>query len=225
MYAVHDPITAMLILAQTTVRSKIGEMTLDETFKNREVLNAHVLNALEQAGQEWGIVCTRYEVKDIEPPKSIMQAMKAEAEAERKKRAVVLESEGYRQAAVNRAEGEKVAAVLASEASATSVVNQAQGDANAVRAAATAEAEKMLVLARAKAEATEAVALALTSERGEDAARFALAGQYVDAFGQLGGRSSTLVVPHDASNVGSLVAQALAAVDVVKKEHERGDAV
>ena len=119
---------------------------------------------------------------------------------------------------MNRAEGEKAAAVLASEASATSVVNMAQRDANAVRASAAAEAEKVLALAQAKAQATEAVALALMSERGEDAARFALAGQYVDAFGRLGGRSSTLVVPHDASNVGGLVAQALAAVDVMKNK-------
>ena len=93
-YAIDDPITAMLILAQTTVRSRIGEMTLDETFKNREALNAHVVGVLTQAGQEWGVVCTRYEVKDIDPPASIMQAMKAEAEAERRKRAVILESEG-----------------------------------------------------------------------------------------------------------------------------------
>eukprot|EP00966_Prymnesium_polylepis_P332268 7387780-Prymnesium_polylepis.1 len=97
-YAVSDPVHAMLILAQTTVRSRIGEMTLDQTFKNREELNAHVVAALDRAGREWGIDCTRFEVRDIEPPESIMQAMKAEAEAERKKRATILESEGIRQA-------------------------------------------------------------------------------------------------------------------------------
>lgn len=115
-YAVANPIEAMLILAQTTVRSKIGEMTLDQTFKNREELNAHVVSELRRVGEEWGIVCTRYEVKDIDPPQEIMRAMKAEAEAERRKRATILESEGFRQAAVNKAEGEKSARVLDSEA-------------------------------------------------------------------------------------------------------------
>ena len=115
-YAVDDPITAMLILAQTTVRSRIGEMTLDQTFKNREELNAHVVAVLAQAGAEWGVVCTRYEVKDIDPPASIMNAMKAEAEAERKKRASILDSEALRAAQINRAEGEKTARVLESEA-------------------------------------------------------------------------------------------------------------
>ena len=216
-YAVDDPVTAMLILAQTTVRSRIGEMTLDQTFKNREELNAHVVSVLAQAGSEWGVVCTRYEVKDIDPPQSIMNAMKAEAEAERKKRAVILESEGVRQAAINRAEGEKAAAVLASEAQAAAAVNIAQGDAGAVREAAAAEAEQMLAMAKAKAAATEAVAEALKREGGDDAARFALASEYVKAFAQLGGRSSTLVVPQDAASVGSVVTAALAAVDAIPR--------
>lgn len=217
-YAVDDPVTAMLILAQTTVRSRIGEMTLDQTFKNREELNAHVVAVLAQAGHEWGVVCTRYEVKDIDPPVSIVNAMKAEAEAERKKRAVILESEGVRQAAINQAEGEKAAAVLASEGQAASAVNHAQGDAGAVREAAAAEAERVVVHARAKAAATEAIASALQVEHGDEAARFALASEYVQAFGSLGGRSSTLVVPQDAASVGSVVAAALAAVDAVPRK-------
>ena len=222
-YAVDDPVTAMLILAQTTVRSRIGEMTLDETFKNRESLNAHVVAVLAEAGREWGVVCTRYEVKDIDPPQSIMNAMKAEAEAERKKRAVILESEGVRQAAINRAEGDKAAAVLASEAQAASTVNVAQGDAGALREAAAAEAERTLAHARAKAAATEAVATALEKNKcADDAARFALASEYVSAFGALGGRSSTLVVPQDAASVGSVVAQALGAVDAVPRQAKRG---
>ena len=253
-YAVDNPITAMLILAQTTVRSRIGEMTLDETFKNREALNAHVVAVLAQAGQEWGVVCTRYEVKDIDPPATIMQAMKAEAEAERKKRAVILESEGCaqhravritepcdgcgvrmrihlclrsvgadasvsvplhadRQAQINRAEGEKAAAVLASEAQRDSVINVAAGDADAARSAFSAETERVVAAARAKATATEAVAAALALEHADSAARYALASEYVDAFGKIGGRSTTLLVPADASNVAGLVAQAMAAVD------------
>jgi len=219
-YAVDDPVTAMLILAQTTVRSRIGEMTLDQTFKNREELNAHVVNVLARAGEEWGIVCMRYEVKDIDPPLSIMQAMKAEAEAERKKRAVVLESEGFRQAQINRAEGEKAATVLASEAQRDSAINVANGDADAARSAFQAEAERVVAHARAKAEATVAVAAALEREHGDTAARYALATEYVNAFGQLGGRSSTLVLPADATSVPAMLSQAMAALGATRQDLE-----
>ena len=261
-YGVDDAVKAMLILAQTTVRSRVGEMTLDQTFKNREEINAHIVSALDRAGSEWGIDCTRFEgapsagldactphalvslstspcshviphtsaprpvlispglaptrlpaVRDIEPPESMMEAMKAEAEAERKKRAVILESEGFRQAQINRAEGEKASAVLASEAARESAINHAHGDADAVRAAATAEAEKMVALARAKAQAVREVAESLQQRGGEEAARLGLASEYVEAFGQLGGRSSTLVVPADAANVPSVLGQAMAAYD------------
>ena len=212
-YGVNDAVQAMLILAQTTVRSRVGEMTLDQTFKNREEINAHIVSALDRAGREWGIDCTRFEVRDIEPPESMMEAMKAEAEAERKKRAVILESEGFRQAQINRAEGEKASAVLASEAARESAVNHAHGDADAVRAAAEAEAEKVVALARAKAQAVREVAESLQQRGAEEAARLGLASEYVGAFGQLGGRSSTLVVPADAANVPSVLGQALAAYD------------
>lgn len=175
------------------------------------------MNVLAQAGTEWGVVCTRYEVKDIDPPKSIMAAMKAEAEAERKKRAVILESEGFRQAQINRAEGEKAAAVLASEAQRDSNINVADGDAGAVRVAAAAEAERVTALARAKAFATETVAASLRADRGDDAARYALAAEYVAAFAQLGGRSSTLVVPQDCASVSAVLAQALTAADGLRQ--------
>ena len=211
MYAVSDPVMAMLILAQTTLRSKIGEMTLDETFKHRTELNAHIVSELDRVGKDWGIDCTRFEVRDIEPPASIMQAMKAEAEAERKKRAVILESEGVRQAAINRAEGDKRAAVLASEAQRETTVNVALGEADAARAAA-----------QAKADATEEVARALRSNGGEEAARLGLASEYVAAFGELGRRSSTLVVPTDVASVSGVVGSALAAFETIGGKQQRG---
>lgn len=214
-YAVADPIEAMLILAQTTVRSKIGEMTLDQTFKNREELNAHVVSELRRVGEEWGIVCTRYEVKDIDPPQEIMRAMKAEAEAERRKRATILESEGFRQAQINKAEGEKSARVLDSEAERQQMINLAEGKASAVRAAATAEQDRSVLQAEAKAQAIGIVARALQEQpqHGEMAVRLSLASEYVRAFGKLGGSAaSTLVVPADAASVPSMVTQALAAL-------------
>lgn len=216
-YAVADPIEAMLILAQTTVRSKIGEMTLDETFKNREELNAHVIAELMAKGQEWGIVCTRYEVKDIDPPPEIMRAMKAEAEAERRKRATILESEGFRQAQINKAEGEKASRVLDSEAERQQMINQAEGRANAVRAAAQADNDRAVLQAKAKARGIQIVARALErrEEHSASAVRLALASEYVKAFGEIArGASSTLVVPADAASVPSMVAQAMAALGI-----------
>jgi regulator of protease activity HflC (stomatin/prohibitin superfamily) len=131
--------------------------------------------------------------------------------------AFILESEGVRQAAINRAQGDKEAAVLASEAEATSAVNVAQGAAGALREATAAEAERINELARAKAIATEAVALALNQPNGDSAARFALASEYIAAFGKLGGRSSTLIVPQDAASISSVVGTALAAVDAIPR--------
>eukprot|EP00320_Phaeocystis_rex_P020799 CAMPEP_0119073820 /NCGR_PEP_ID=MMETSP1178-20130426/69140_1 /TAXON_ID=33656 /ORGANISM="unid sp, Strain CCMP2000" /LENGTH=341 /DNA_ID=CAMNT_0007055937 /DNA_START=69 /DNA_END=1094 /DNA_ORIENTATION=+ len=217
-YAVSDPIEAMLILAQTTVRSKIGEMTLDQTFKNREELNAHVVNELRRVGAEWGIECTRYEVKDIDPPLEIMTAMKAEAEAERKKRAAILESEGVRQAQINRAEGEKQARVLDSEAERQQMCNLADGKASAVRAAAQAESERTLLQARAKAKSIRIVArsLELQPQHGENAVRLALASEYVRAFSKLAQGSSTLVVPADAASIPSMISQAMSALNELK---------
>jgi len=218
-YAVADPIEAMLILAQTTVRSKIGEMTLDETFKNREELNAHVIAELMAKGQEWGVMVTRYEVKDIDPPQEIMRAMKAEAEAERRKRATILESEGFRQAQINKAEGEKASRVLDSEAERQQMINQAEGRASAVRAAAQADSDRAVLHAKAKARGINIVARALERREagghGVAAVRLALASEYVKAFGEIArGASSTLVVPADAASVPSMIAQAMAALGI-----------
>ena len=115
-YGIDDYVFAVTQLAQTTMRSELGKMELDKTFEERDILNTNIVAAINEASGPWGIQVLRYEIKDIVPPLSVMEAMEAQMKAERVKRAQILESEGDRQAAINRAEGEKASVVLAAEA-------------------------------------------------------------------------------------------------------------
>ena len=102
-YGVENPIYAVSQLAQTTMRSEIGKISLDKTFEERDHLNARIVATINDAASAWGLECLRYEIRDILPPPGIKQAMEMQAEAERRKRATVLESEAEREAQVNRA--------------------------------------------------------------------------------------------------------------------------
>jgi regulator of protease activity HflC (stomatin/prohibitin superfamily) len=115
-YGVANPVFAVTQLAQTTMRSEIGKLTMDATFEERERLNANIVTAINAAAQSWGIQCMRYEIKNISPPASILKSMEMQVSAERQKRAVILESEGKRQSQINVSEGEKQQVVLKSEA-------------------------------------------------------------------------------------------------------------
>lgn len=117
-YGVENAITAVMQLAQTTMRSELGKITLDKTFEERETLNDNIVNSINSASQDWGINCLRYEIRDITPPTSVKIAMDMQAEAERRKRAGILDSEGERQSAINKAEGLKRSVVLEAEANA-----------------------------------------------------------------------------------------------------------
>jgi len=115
-YGVEDPEFAITQLAQTTMRSELGKITLDKVFQERENLNANIVEAINKAAQSWGITCLRYEIRDIKLPARVQEAMQMQVEAERKKRAAILESEGIRAADINVAEGKRQARILASEA-------------------------------------------------------------------------------------------------------------
>jgi regulator of protease activity HflC (stomatin/prohibitin superfamily) len=140
-YGVEDYAFAVTQLAQTTMRSELGKMELDKTFEERDILNTNIVTSINQAAGPWGIQVMRYEIKDIIPPGSIMEAMEAQMKAERVKRAQILESEGDRQAAINRAEGEKASVVLAAEGEKSEQILRAQGEASAIIAVAEAQAE------------------------------------------------------------------------------------
>ncbi|NWU48207.1 STML2 protein, partial [Dromas ardeola] len=198
-YGVEDPEYAVTQLAQTTMRSELGKLSLDRVFRERESLNANIVDAINQASDYWGIRCLRYEIKDIHVPPRVKESMQMQVEAERRKRAMVLESEGTRESAINVAEGQKQAQILASEAEKAEQINKAAGR----------EANAVLVKARAKAEAIQLLAAALAQQHGSAAASLSVAEQYVSAFSKLAKDSNTLLLPSNTGDVSSMVAQAL----------------
>lgn len=204
-YGVSDPIYAVTQLAQTTMRSEIGKLTLDECFEERERLNANIVNAINEAAQTWGIQCMRYEIRNITPPHTVLQAMELQVAAERKKRAEILDSEGRKQAQINLAEAAKAEVVLESEAAKTDQINRAQGEAEAIREVATATAQGI-----------REVASAIIEKGGSDAVALKVAEQYVNAFGKLAKESNTILLPANANDAGSMVAQAMAVFDQVR---------
>ena len=210
-YGVSDPIYAVQLLAQTTMRSEIGKLTLDKTFEERETLNANIVTSINQAAQSWGIQCMRYEIKNITPPSSVLKAMELQVAADRQKRALILESEGKRQSQINIAEGRKQEVVLNSEAALTDQVNRAKG-----------EAEAILAVAEATAKGIEMVAVAIGKQGGEEAVALKVAEQYIGAFKELAKESTTLLLPANANDVGSTVAQALTVFDTIKRKAASG---
>ncbi len=147
-YGIEDYIFAVTQLAQTTMRSEIGKIDLDKTFEERDALNVAIVNAINEAAGPWGVQVLRYEIKDISPPRSVLEAMERQMKAERDKRASILESEGNRQAAINVAEGAKQAQVLAAEAARAEADPEAEGEARAIELVAEARAMALRTLAR-----------------------------------------------------------------------------
>jgi len=187
-YGVNDPIFAVMQLAQTTMRSEIGKMTLDKTFEERDALNKAIVTIVNEAAQAWGIKCLRYEIKDIIPPTSIKQAMEMQAEAERRKRAEILQSEGDRQSEVNLAQGKRQSAILFAEGEAQAIMQ---------RSKATAEGIKML-------------SAAITgSPGGQQAASLRVAEQWVTSWKEMAKSSNTIVVPANASDASSMITSAM----------------
>lgn len=198
-YGIENLLFAVVQLAQSAMRNEIGKISLDKTFEERDALNHNIVRVINDAATAWGLQCLRYEIRDIAPPRSISAAMEMQAEAERRKRAVVLESEGEREAAINRAEGQKQRTILESEATMTETMNRAKGDANAILARAEATAEGVKILATA-----------LASDGGAAAAQLRVAEQYIESFGNIAQKSTTLIVPSSASDAASMIAQAMA---------------
>jgi len=195
-YGVEDPEFAVTQLAQTTMRSELGKISLDNVFQERERLNHNIVEAINHAAEVWGIRCLRYEIRDIQLPSSVVEAMQMQVEAERKKRAAVLQSEGQREAAINVAEGKKQSQILASEARKMEQINTATGEANAI-----------VAKAKARAEGIEKVSLALQQQLGERAASLNVAELYVNAFSNLAKTNNTVVLPANVGDAASMVAQ------------------
>ncbi|KAK4351047.1 hypothetical protein RND71_030360 [Anisodus tanguticus] len=178
--------------------SELGKITLDKTFEERDTLNEKIVMSINEAAKDWGLKCLRYEIRDISPPRGVRAAMEMQAEAERKKRAQVLESEGERQANINIADGRKSSVILASEAAKMDQVNRAQG-----------EAEAILARAQATAKGIAVVSQILKVHGGAEAASLRIAEQYIQAFSNIAKEGTTLLLPTSAADPASMMAQAL----------------
>ena len=205
-YGSSNYIMAVTQLAQTSLRSVIGKLELDKTFEERDIINAQVVQAIDEAALNWGVKVLRYEIKDLTPPKEILHAMQAQITAEREKRALIAASEGRRQEQINIATGEREAFIARSEGEKQAAINEAQGEAAAITAVADATAT-----------AIERIASAIRQPGGEQAVQLKVAERAVDAYAQVANKSSTtLIIPGNMTEVSGLIASAMKMVGTSK---------
>ncbi len=198
-YGSSNYIMAISQLAQTSLRSVIGKLELDKTFEERDIINAQVVQAIDEAALNWGVKVLRYEIKDLTPPKEILHAMQQQITAEREKRALIAASEGRRQEQINIATGEREAFIARSEGEKQAAINQAQGEASAI-----------LAVAQANAQAIAAVAAAISRPGGEQAVQLKVAEKSIEAYARVAADSTTtLIVPSNMTEVAALLASAM----------------
>jgi len=196
-YGIENYYVAASQLAQTSLRSAIGKIDLDKTFEERESINSAVVEAVDEAAQEWGIKVMRYEIKDITPPGNVMVAMEQQMKAEREKRAEIALSEGDRQSRINRSEGMKQEAMQLSEGEKQKRINEAEG-----------RAQEILLVAEATAQGLQKVAEVINLPGGAEAMNLKVAEQFIDEFGNLAKKNNTMIIPADIANIGGMVASA-----------------
>ncbi len=206
-YGIGDYLFAISQLAQTTLRSEIGKIELDKTFEERAAINQSVVEELDKASTPWGVKVLRYEIKNINPPHDVLTAMEKQMRAEREKRAVVLQSEGERDAKINEAEGEKRRVVLESEAAMQDQINRARGEADAIR-----------LVAEATADGLRKVAEAVQHEGGTKAMQLRIAEDYLVRFGNLAKESNSMIVPANLTDLSSMIAAATTVFEQTKPE-------
>ena len=198
-YGSSNYIIAISQLAQTSLRSVIGKLELDKTFEERDIINAQVVQAIDEAALNWGVKVLRYEIKDLTPPKEILHAMQQQITAEREKRALIAASEGRRQEQINIATGEREAFIARSEGEKQAVINKAQGDAQAI-----------IAVAEATAGAIERIAAAIRQPGGADAVQLKVAEKAVDAYSKVAAdATTTLIVPSNMTEVSALISSAM----------------
>ncbi len=203
-YGIGNYMFAISQLAQTTLRSEIGKIDLDRTFEERSAINQNVVAELDKASEPWGVKVLRYEIKNINPPQDVLGAMEKQMRAEREKRAVILTSEGERDAKINEAEGDKQRLIKESEAVKMQQINEAQG-----------EAEAILAVASATSEGLKKVANAVVTQGGPEAIQLRVAEQYIGEFGNLAKAGNTFVVPANLADLTSMMALA---TDIAKRK-------
>jgi regulator of protease activity HflC (stomatin/prohibitin superfamily) len=194
-YGIENYMFASTQLAQTTMRSEIGKLELDRTFEERENINSAIIEAVDKASDPWGVKITRYEIKNIEPPDSVKDALEKQMRAEREKRAAIAESEGQRQAITNVAEGDKQEAIKKSEGEKMKRINEAEGRAQEIELVATATAEGIRKIAES-----------IKAPGGEEAVNLRVAEQYIKEFGNLAKKNNTVIIPSNLGDIGGMVA-------------------
>jgi regulator of protease activity HflC (stomatin/prohibitin superfamily) len=207
-YGINNYMFATTQIAQTTMRSVMGRLHLDQTFEEREHINGQIVEAADKASDPWGIKVTRYEIKDIKPPQSIKDAMEKQMRAEREKRALIAQSEGEKQAQINRAEGEKQGVIALSEGEREKKINEALGQAS--------EIEK---IAFATSEGIKMIASAIQEKGGQEALALRLAEQYLIQFGKLAKTNNTMIIPSNLTDMSSVIATATSVLDQVRSKN------
>lgn len=193
-YNVENIYQAITNLAQTTMRSEIGKLTLDKTFEERDTLNSNIIKAIDKETKDWGVLALRYEIKDIEPPSNIQKSMILQAEAERRKRASILTSEGDRIANINVAEAEKQAAIMKAEGA----------------------AEAMIIGADASSQSIQMIDESLKSPGGLEAAQFLLGQRYIQAYSKVAKKDNVIIIPSEPVKVGDQVNDSLTFFSKIK---------
>ena len=209
-YGIENYFFATAQLAQTTLRSEVGKIELDRTFEERDLINAQVVSAVDMASDPWGVKVLRYEIKDINPPPSVRDALEKQMRAERERRAVVAESEGDRQAKINVSEGEKQELINLSEAQKLKQINEAEG-----------KAQEIELLANATAEGIRTIAQAIIEDGGLDAVNLRVAEQYIPEFGKLANENNTMILPSNVSDLASMVGTITSTMNQLKDQNKQ----
>lgn len=204
-YGISNYILSITQLAQTTMRSEVGKIDLDKTFEERTAINSAIVSAINDASRTWGVKILRYEIKNIRPPDNVLNAMEKQMQAEREKRAIILQSEGEKQSLINVAEGQKQKVVLESEAIRQKQINEANGQAEAIRE-----------VAKATADGLRAVAQSILDQGGMEAVQLRVAEKLVEQFGHIAKQGNTLILPANFGDISSLIAAAMSVVKQTK---------
>ncbi|ODV86063.1 hypothetical protein CANARDRAFT_197522 [[Candida] arabinofermentans NRRL YB-2248] len=198
-YGVEDAQYAIIQLAQTTMRSEIGQLSLDLVLRERTALNINITTSINEAAKDWGIEVLRYEIRDIRPPINVVNSMNQVVEKERQKRANILESEGLKVSEINISEAHKQTEILKSEAEMSKRINLAKGDSDAI-----------LLRAKANADSIKLIANAIrNTPGGKDAVALSIAEKYIDAFGKLAKETNTVILPASLDNFPKMIASGM----------------
>lgn len=211
-YGINNYQAAAINLAQTTMRSEVGKITLDDTFSEREAMNENIVREIDKAAGPWGIKVLRYEIKNIRPSNEIVDTMEKQMEAEREKRAEITHSEGFRQARINESEGEQRSQILVSEGARQRRINEAKG-----------KAKEIELIANATANGIQRIAEAMQKPGGELAVRTKLVEQYIEKFGSILKNSNVSVLPTETANLKTFFEGVSKVSDHTKSKEIKGE--